>query len=121
MKFTQEYSYKLILILKTENEGRHEIKADLNKSLKENFINFSNTTLAYINTNKANDTNLNSELKIILEHLQLCKVKSDSYVGRYSLLQTVHDFILQNNMQHLIITGESGAGIIFENLFLHTN
>ena len=47
---------------------------------------------------------LDTELKIILEHLKFGKLKSDTYLGRNSLLKIVYDHIRQEKIQHLLLT-----------------
>jgi hypothetical protein len=114
MKFSKEYSYKLIFIQKSDTRERYEIKTDLGKTLNENFIKFKDTILSCLvfNKNKELTMNLDSELKIILEHLKFSKMKFGTYVGRISLLKIVYEYIRQEKNQHLVFTGESGSGTI---------
>ncbi len=110
MKFSKEYSYKLIFIKKSDTKERFEIEADLDKTLEENFIKFKDMILGCVNKNEEIKMSSDTELKIILEHLKFSKTKSDTFLGRHSLLKIVYDYIRQENIQHLVFTGESGSG-----------
>jgi hypothetical protein len=66
--------------------------------------------LGCVNKNEEIKMSSDTELKIILEHLKFSKIKSDTFLGRNSLLKIVYDYIRQEKIQHLVFTGESGSG-----------
>jgi hypothetical protein len=109
-------SFKFILFQKDpENFLIQDLNFNQELSLDENFKDFEKNALkiikfVYEKVNYNSFLSQNIQEKLIFDHLKYAKIKSESFIGRNALIQTVLNFIKQENLQFFVVTGKSGSG-----------